>query len=98
VVRIRYRNIETGLVEEIATDLRAADVLPAGRPTPPRFRLAASAAQFAEILRESPYAKDASLKDVETALSDVCAELPLDNRAAELLDLVQAAESLPRGN
>ncbi len=97
VVRVRYHDIETGKVEEIASEMRAEDVVRRGRKTPPRYRLAACAAQFAEILRGSPYADPASIARLEHTLAQVCSELPLDDRAAELLGLVRTAKTMLAG-
>jgi len=94
--RVRYRDVETGEVEETAARIDAAHALKPGERTSPRFRLAAGAAQFAELLRGSAYARDGNLKEIAGLLSEVTAELPLDDRAAELLGLVRGAQGLPR--
>ncbi len=94
-VRVRYRDVETGRVEEIASAVRAEEIVPADK-APARFRLAACVAQFAELLRGSPYTRHGTLQEIEQALRRVCAELPLDDRAAELLMLVQKAQGLTR--
>jgi Ca-activated chloride channel family protein len=96
-VRVRYLDVETARVEEIASPIRARDLVRRAADTPPRFRLAACAAETAELLRGSPYARQSTFRQVEAVLSKVCAELPLDNRAAELLGLVRKAPGLPRG-
>jgi Ca-activated chloride channel homolog len=95
-VRVRYRDVESGRVQEFASLVTAEDICRSVAKTSPRYRLAACAAQFAEILRSSPYAGDAGLKQVEQMLTEVCSELPLDSRAAELLTLVHKAQGLPR--
>ena len=64
--------------------------------TDPRFYLAASAAEFAELLRESEHAKGGSLARVQEVLEQVVPRLPLDEKAAELLDLVKKAQGLQR--
>ncbi|MFH1730890.1 MAG: von Willebrand factor type A domain-containing protein [Planctomycetota bacterium] len=97
VVRVRYKDIATGKIEEIESEIRAEDVLKRSEAPPPRHRLAACVAQFAEILRGSPYADVRSVEQVELVLAQVCAELPLDNRAAELLGLVRAAKTMLLG-
>ena len=97
VVRVRYKDIATGKIEEIESEIRADDVLKRSQTPPPRHRLAACAAQFAEILRGSPYADVRSVEQVERVLAQVCAELPLDNRAAELLGLVRATKTMLLG-
>ena len=54
-----------------------------------RFRLAACAAEFAEILRGSPHAAGSRLEDVARTLRPVALELNLDNRIQELLRLTE---------
>ena len=93
-VRVRYRDIETGEVEEIESAVMAENVITRRRPTPPRFRLAACAAQFAEILRGSPHADAGSVAQIERVLAQVTVEMPADERAAELLGMVRAAKTM----
>ncbi|MBI1367351.1 MAG: DUF3520 domain-containing protein [Planctomycetes bacterium] len=95
-VFVRYKNVDTDQVEEISRRLRSDDVMRDATPTAqPRFYLAASAAEFAEILRNSEHARGGSLEAVERTLIDVTNALPLDQQAAELLELVQSAKGLP---
>ena len=99
-VYVRYENVETGRVEEIARPMRNDVVAERTPRSDPRFFLAACAAEFAEVLRGSEHAESrdlaASLSRIETILHDVAAQLPRDPRVAELLDLVQRAPGLPR--
>jgi len=95
-VYVRYRNIDTGKIEEISRRLERSII---GRPTPrtaPRLYLAAAGAEFAEILRESEHAAGGELDSVRNILIEVAAALPLDQRVRELLGLVTAAKGLPR--
>ena len=54
-----------------------------------RFRLAAAAAEFAEILRGSPFAAGSGLGDVARVLRPVALELSLDNRIQEFLRMAE---------
>jgi len=92
-VRVRGRNLETGCVEELERAITAADFAPSFEQADVRFRLAAAAAQFAEILRGSPYAEIANCTDVAKVLRPVALELSLDQKVQELLRLVNAAHS-----
>ena len=92
--RVRYKDIETGKVEEIESAIMAENVIKRSQPTPPRFRLAACAAQFAEILRGSPFADASSVKEIERTLAQIRVELPVDERVAELLAMVRAAKTM----
>jgi Ca-activated chloride channel family protein len=95
-VFVRYRNAEAGKVEEISTRLSPDIVRSRTAQESPRFFLAASAAEFAEILRGSEHAKNGSFKQVAGTLAQAVAQLPLDARAQELLSLVRKADGLPR--
>ena len=100
-VYVRYENVASGAVEEIARPLRNELVAARTPRSDPLFFLAACAAEFAEVLRESEHVASrdvaASLSRVEAVLHEVAGELPHDPRVAELLDLVQRAPGLPRG-
>lgn len=89
-VRVRYRNVETGAVEEIQRPVTVRDRTADFAKAPVRFRLAAGVAAFAEQLRGSPYA-DADAGRLASVLNPVALELPLDGSIRELCRLVQAA-------
>ncbi len=97
-VRVRGRNLETGRVEELERAITAGDLAPSFERADVRFQLAAAAAQFAEILRGSPYAEGASCGDVAKALRPVALELNLDQKVQELLRLVNAAGGAPQAS
>lgn len=95
-VYVRYRNIDTGKVEEISTRLESGIIQRHKPRTAPRFYLAAAAAEFAEILRDSEHAADGNFANVKNIVGHVAAALPLDQRVRELLGLVARAQGLPR--
>lgn len=95
-VRVRYRNADSGKMEEISHPVTERIISATTVSQSPRFYLGACAARFAEILRESPYARKTDLKKVKHILDGVCRELYLDNRARELSDLVKGASGLQR--
>jgi len=94
-VYVRYRNVETGEVEEISFRLADSVRRPRTPQTDPRFFLAACAAEFAEILRRSEHARDGNLDEVRRVLEHVAVALPFDSRVQEFLDLVKRAKGLP---
>ena len=96
VVRLRYRDANTGTVEEISRPIRADTIRPRFEDSSVQFRLAASVTAFAEILRGSPYMAENDTEDVARVLRPVALELSLDRRVQELLRLVQGAGSMPR--
>lgn len=96
-VRVRYRRVDTGAVEEIATPITSESLAPDLNHARPQMRLAACSAAFAERLRGSPYVTR-PFSDVARLLRPVALELSLDVRVKELLSLVEAAEGLSGGN
>ena len=94
-VYVRYRDAETQRIEEISQRLTGDMVKRRTPANSPRFYLAACAAEFAEILRQSEHARGSKLDVVEQMLDEVCRQIPLDTRAGELLDLVKSAKGLP---
>ncbi len=94
-VYVRYRNVETGGIEEISRRLESNLVRRREVKDDPRFYLAACAARAAERFRGSEHARHGNFKQVERVLEQVCEALPLDNRARELLWMVRRAQSLP---
>ena len=95
VVRLRFRDTDSGEVRELAHPI-AADGEPTFEAADTQFRLAAAAAEFAEILRGSPFAEDGSHQAVAEVLRPVAMELQSDARVQELLRLVQRADELMR--
>jgi len=88
-VRVRYRRTDTGAVEEIEREITEADLISAFDRAPVRFRLAACVAEFAEILRGSPFATGSELREVADVLRPVALDLTLDTRVGELMRMVE---------
>ncbi len=95
-VYVRYRNADTGKIEEISHRLENNIVRHRSPEKEPRYFLAACAAEFAEILRMSEHAKNGSLAEVQRLLEKVAVKLPLDQKVRELLWMVKRAQGLPR--
>jgi len=95
-VRVRYRRTDNGQVEEIEHAIRAEALSNSFDNATVRLRLAACAAEFAEILRGSPHAAGSSFRDVARALRPVALELNLDSNVQEFLRLVETAQGLTR--
>jgi Ca-activated chloride channel family protein len=94
-VYVRYRDVDTGKIQEIARRIESGHFEKLTVKQAPRFYLAAAAAKFAEVLRGSPYASHVNLPQVRRVIEEVAVALPLDQRVAELADLVRAADGLP---
>lgn len=97
VVRVRYRRTADGAVEEIERPVTEADRVARFDAAGARFRLAAGVAEFAEILRASPFAAGSGFEDVAAVLRPVALELDMDGRVAELLRMAEAAGGMSRG-
>jgi Ca-activated chloride channel family protein len=95
-VFVRYRDAETGQVEEISRSLAGSLVQRRSVEEDPRFFLAAGAARFAEWLRQSEHAQYTALIDVQRLLDQVSAALPLDRDVRDLAALAHRTENLPR--
>ncbi len=95
-VRVRGRHLETGRVQELERAITAADLAPSFEQADVRFRLAAAAAEFAELLRGSAYVEGTTCADVAKVLRPIALELNLDQKVQELLRLVNAAHSAPQ--
>jgi len=99
MVQIRYQDVDSGEVVEVAQPFAYSNFSTNFSQTSPEFRFIAAVAEYAEILRESYWAQDSSLKDVELVAlsaepafannSDVSEFMLLLNRA------IQLAESEP---
>jgi Ca-activated chloride channel family protein len=95
-VRIRYQRTDNGKVEEIESALVAATVLRPAHQASVHFKVAASAAQFAELLRGNPNARNGRFDTVADYLRPAALERSLDTRVKELLELVTTAASLTK--
>ncbi|HPD46202.1 MAG TPA: von Willebrand factor type A domain-containing protein [Anaerohalosphaeraceae bacterium] len=95
-VFVRYRNTDTGQIEEISKRLDSDVVRKLTVAESPCFYLAAAAARFAELLRGSEHARNGSLEEVYRIVDQVSAALPLDRDVRELAALIKAAENLPK--
>ena len=95
-VRMRYERPATGTIVELVTHLTRSAVERSFEATSPHFRLAAVAAEFAEILRASPYATSRSLSELLYQAEVVADDLHRDADAGELASLVETTRRLLR--
>jgi len=80
-------------VLEIDADIDLRDVEPEWTRTDDDFQLATVVVVFAEILRESPFADQIDLKDLEDEVDRLADEMD-DPAVEELADMVSEAERL----
>jgi len=91
-VYIRHENPNTHQVAEISEDIFSSRLKGAFEESSAEFQLAAAVAEFAEILRESFWAKDGSLEDVYQVTKQVSAQMDSEE-VIELMGLVRRAIS-----
>ena len=94
---LRYEDPGLNQVVEISRELRRADLSPDFAETAPRYQLAATVAEFAEVLRHSYWAKDGSLDAVSNEARRLQRLMPDAADVAEFAGLtVRAASLQPR--
>jgi Ca-activated chloride channel family protein len=90
-VHVRYEDPDTGEIVEVAREMERTDFRESLAEMSPRFRLSAAVAEYAELLRESYWAREGSMASV-LAMADQCArELSNDADVVEFLELVAQA-------
>jgi Ca-activated chloride channel family protein len=94
MVRVRWKDQETGRVEELAQPLRATDQYTAFQTAPVRFRLAAGAVELADLLRGNPATAGTDLETVLSVLRPVGLELHLDRQVQDLVRMANEAGRL----
>ena len=93
VVRMRWKDPESGLVTEIAQPIPGIEQFPAFECAPARFRLAAGAAELADWLRGNPLSAGTESADILKVLRSAALELNLD---AQVQDTVRMASEAAR--
>lgn len=83
-----------GTVTERERRLTTADLAAAWESAPARLRAAGVAAEFAEILRESYWARGSALADLIAPVTELVRELPDDPDVIELSQMIRRAAEL----
>ena len=91
-VSIRYADADNDKVSEVSKDFLVSQLHESFDTAPATFRLAAAVAEFAEILRQSYWAKDGSLDSVHQVVKDAFPEIDHEG-VVELIYLVNKAIS-----
>ena len=97
-VRVRYENPDSGVVSEIEESVTKGDLSTEFTEAPARYQLTAVVAEFAELLRQSYWAREGSLSDVETEADRLLRILPDDSDVAEFADLASIAARIHRAD
>jgi Ca-activated chloride channel homolog len=100
-VRLRWQEPETGEVIEAERTLTLGVVEPSFEEANPRFQLAIAVAEFAEILKNSPYAEGSTLEDLADDIDRIeeaieTAEGATDHDVTELREMVWTAAELQK--
>ena len=93
---LRYRRPASERITETWASLQPGDVERSFRDANPHFRLAVVAAEFAEVLRDSPFVEDRSMEELSYQADRVADELRRDADAEELVDLIDTARGIRR--
>ena len=89
-VFIRHEDPDNRRVSEINEEIFTTELKGAFEEASPEFQLAATVAEFAEILRESYWAQEGSLEAVQQSIKGIAPQIP-DERVDELSHLVNRA-------
>ena len=95
---LRYQRPRRGSITEIEQSVTGADIARSFASASPHFRLAAVAAEFAEVLRRSPFVeyRDADMAVLVDEAWYASDDLRRDRDAEELAELIEDARRLGR--
>jgi Ca-activated chloride channel homolog len=95
-VQLRWQDPETGQVKEINGNVNTFDMAARFEDAAPRYQLAATVMQFAEVLRRSPWSADAPLSLLARYAGNVAARLLEDPDVQEFAQVVASASRIGR--
>lgn len=90
-VQLRWQDPETRQVKEINGNFNSWDLAQSFEETSARYQLAVVVAQYAEVLRRSPWALDTSLSLLSAYAVQINRQLPEDAEVSEFVKLVTRA-------
>ena len=93
---LRYRRPASDRITETWASLHPDDVERSFTDTSAHFRLAVVAAEFAEVLRASPFVEDRSMEELSYQAERVADDLRRDDDADELARLIDTARRIRR--
>ena len=93
---LRYRRPASERITETWASLHPDDVERSFSDAGAHFRLAVVAAEFAEVLRDSPFVEDRSMEELSYQADRVADDLRRDDDAEELADLIDTARRIRR--
>jgi Ca-activated chloride channel family protein len=92
-VFIRYKNPQSGAVEEISKPIATSTLKHQFSRATPQFKLAAASAEFAEIMRDSYWAKNSNLDEVLRLANEVYHQTS-EEEVQEFVNLIAKARHL----
>ncbi len=93
-VRVRYEDPDSGQVTEIQQQISQSQFARTFDATSPTFQLDAVVAEYAEILRDSYWAKDSDLLSVALEARRIAEYMPQDEDVQEFTALVWQAAGM----
>jgi Ca-activated chloride channel family protein len=90
-VSLRWEDPKTHAVQEINGNFNTWDLARGFEDASPRYQLDVVVAQYAEILRRSPWAEGTHLEDLRVRADRLAAQMPEDADVAEFASLVARA-------
>lgn len=95
-VRVRYQDMESGEVVEIARSIRPTEFTTAYSESSPSFQLSAVVAEFGELLKDSYWARNGSLTTLWQDAEQVAIRFPRDRDVQQFVELVESAADYGR--
>ncbi len=93
-VQLRWKDPETYAVKEINGNFNTWDLSRSFNDASPYFQLTTLAAQYAEVLRGSPWAAATSLSQIYRMAAPLSESIPEDAKVIEFIDLVGRASQM----
>jgi Ca-activated chloride channel family protein len=93
-VQLRWEDPESHEVREINGNFNTWDLAGSFETASARYRMAVVVAQYAELLRQSPWARDTRMVELLGYASLIASELPEDADVAEFANLVKFASQI----
>jgi len=95
-VQLRWQDPDTRQVTEINGNVNTWDMADSFYRTAPHYQLTVLVAQYAEVLRRSPWAGGTSLSQLANLSAELTYSLPGDGDAVEFFNLLQRAAQISR--
>jgi Ca-activated chloride channel family protein len=94
-VQLRWKDPQSLMVQEINGNYNTWDLSPVFENAAPRYQLAVTVSQYAELLRLSPWAAGSSIGQVLQHSVRLAGIIPEDDEVSEFASLVSRASQIP---